>query len=218
VRRPISLAALVSAFVVASLTPSPSRADPTSSAKLLVAQGRERFTAGDDLTAMTRFFEAIEMDPSNVDGYLGLADVRLKRGELSEAESLDSLAISRAPTAAKAWLARGRVRRRLDRRDAASVDLGVALAESIEPTPLRAEILRDVASLERALGRPASELGAWRMLRATAEALGDEATAKEASIQSRALGLYLGDLDPARRREAGDFVRGSIAVVARRRG
>lgn len=214
--RPLAIAILLSATIAATTTNA--RADPTASAKLLVAQGRERFAAGDDLTAMKRFFEAMEMDPSNADGYLGLAEVRVKRGELSEAEALDSLAIAHAPMSGRAWLARGRVRRRLAHRDAASVDLGVALAESVEPTPLRAEILRDITALERELGRPAAELGAWRMLRATAEALGDAETEKEASIQSRALGLYLGDLDPARRRGDADFVRGSIAVVARRRG
>jgi hypothetical protein len=56
------------------------------------------------------------------------------------------------------------------------------------------------------------------MLRATAEALGDVEVAREATVQARALGLYLGELDPARRGGDGDFVRGSIAVVARKRG
>lgn len=207
---------LAFALLLALAAPVRSLASPASSAQMLVAQGRERESAGDALTAMKRYADAIAIDPTCEDGYLSLGALREKRNELTEADDVYSVGMARIPTSVALVVARGHVRRLLGKFSSAAIDLKNAIASTGDLSLQRAALVELVA-LNRSQGEPAAELGAWRRLLALARKIGDEKLQKEATIQTRALGLYLGEVDPAiAGRADSDAIRRALAAIARR--
>ena len=64
-----------------------------------------------------------------------------------------------------------------------------------------------------------AELAAWRRLLSIGQAKVDGGLVKEASLQARALGIFVGDIDPALRgRTETDLDRRTFASIARRGG
>lgn len=212
----MSRRALALVVLIALATPVLSHASPASSAAMLVKQGHDREAVGDALTAVKRYTDAIAIDPTCEDAYLALGALREKRNELAEADEVYSVGIVRVPTSVTLVVARGHVRRLLGKFSAAADDLHNAIAASPDVALQRAA-LRELATVKRLQGEPAAELGAWRRLLALARASGDAAAEKEASIQARALGLYLGEVDPALAgRGDADEVRRALAAIASR--
>lgn len=210
---PIALAMSLLSIVPTTL------ASPSSSAQLLVAQGREREIAGDPLTALKRYGDAIALDPTCEDGFLSLTALRERRGELGEAEQVATEGLTRLPGSIPLVVARAHVRRLFPgggKLDLAADDLRHALAAA-GGTAAERTVLRELVALKRAQGEPAAELAAWRRLLAIGRAEGDDALSKEASLQARALGRYVGEVDPALGgRSDVDAVRRAIAAIARR--
>lgn len=195
-------------------------ATPSSSAALLVQQGKASEAGGDDHTAIKRYGDALIIDPSSEEAYLALALLREKRGELTEADDVCTVGLTRAPVSVDLFLARGRIRRELGEMTAASDDLRRALvSEGATGSSREIAILRERIALERERAAPAAQLGAWRRLLVIARATHDAALEKEASVQARALGLYVGDVDPVLGgRAVGDPLRSSLWSIARRGG
>jgi tetratricopeptide (TPR) repeat protein len=198
-----------------------SRADGISSAALLVTQGKAREAAGDELTALKRYGDALALDPACEDAYLALGGLRAKRGEALEAEQVYSTGLLHLPHSIPLVVARAKVRRVLGKLGGAADDLSTAIASLSPGAPgaLATErgILRELASLKRQQGEPAAELAVWRRLLAIAHAEGDAAVVKEASIQARALSLFVGDVDPALGgRFEHEEIRRALAAIARR--
>src|SRR5579859_4066432 len=163
----MSRRAIVLAVLVAVATPLSSHASPASSAQLLVAQGHDRETAGDALTAMKRYSDAITIDPTCEEAYLALGALREKRNELSEADEVYSVGMARVPTSVAIVVARGHVRRLLGKLAAASDDLHHAIAASAD-VGVQRSALRELVQVKRLQGEPAAELGLWRRLLAIA--------------------------------------------------
>ncbi|MEO7092418.1 MAG: hypothetical protein ABI175_04150, partial [Polyangiales bacterium] len=196
----------------------PAAASPTSSAVMLVAQGKEREAAGDELTALKRYGDALALDPTSLEAYLALGNLRTRRNELGEAEEVYTTAMTRLPGSIVLSIARARVRRLAGRLPYAAEDLSRArLAIGNDGSKLEREVLRETIALKRLQGEPAPQLAAWRRLLSIARAEGDAEATKEASIQARALGMYVGDVDPALLgRKDPDGVRKALAAIARR--
>ena len=217
----LGLAAIVGGGLVpaASLVlEGPSRASPSSSAALLVSQGKEREAAGDELTALKRYGDALSMDPTSEDAYLALGNLRTKRNELGEAEEVYGHALAHLPGSVVLTLYRARVRRLAGKLADAAEDLSHARdAIAFDGSKLERQLLQEIIALKRLQGEPAPQLAAWRRLLSIARSDADEAAIKEASIQARALGIYVGEVDPVLLgRKDPDVVRKALAAIARR--
>lgn len=215
---PLMSIALVTAVTV--VDQAPSQASPSSSAELLVSQGKAREAEGDEVTAIKRYSDALAMDPTAEGAYLALGALRAKRGELYEAEEVYALCVQRVPSSVDAVLARAHVRRLRGRLPYAADDLARAQAMIGHPaTEREIALLREVVALKREQREPAAELAAWRRLLSIGQARVDGALVKEASLQARALGIFVGDIDPALRgRTETDLDRRTFASIARRGG
>lgn len=199
------------------IAPLASEASPASSALMLVEQGKSREADGDELTALKRYGDALSLDGACEPAYLALGALRTKRGEASEAEEVYSQAIARVPASTDALVQRAHVRRLLAKLDLAADDVGHALL-AIGATGTAQEIaaLRELVAIKRAQHEPAAELPGWRRLLAIARGSGDASLASEASVQTRALGIFVGEVDPALGgRSDEDPARRSLASIAR---
>jgi tetratricopeptide (TPR) repeat protein len=195
-------------------------ASPGSASAFYVAQGREREAQGNSLAALQLYAKAVEVDPSSEEAWLAFAAVREKRGELSHAEEIYDLALERCPLSLDLLVGRGRVRRLRARYEDAENDLQRAWsATTFDGSSREIGVLREKIALERDAKRPAAELACFRRLLAIARASGDAALEKEASIQARALGLFVGDVDPVLLGKGlDDPLRHSLGSIARRGG
>jgi hypothetical protein len=165
---------------------------------------------------MKRYSDAIALDPTCEEAYLALGALREERGELGEAEEVYSAGIVRVPTSVAMVVARGHARRLFGKLALAADDLQHAIAAATD-VALERTALREFIAVKRQQGEPAAELGGWRRLLALARSTSDAPLEKEASIQTRALGLYLGEVDPALAGRADvDEVRRALAAIARR--
>lgn len=215
-RAPALAAAALLATLLLRGAPS-SHASPSSSATMLVAQGREKEASGDELTALKRYGDALALDPTCEPAYLALGALRERRGELGEAEAVYGTGMLHVPTSIALVAARGRVRQRLGRLEDAATDLGHALAAAPPNSADARSILVSLAAVRRALGQPAAELAVWRRLLVVARAESDLDLAKKAALQAHALSIFVGEVDPALRgREGEDAVRRTLAAIARR--
>jgi tetratricopeptide (TPR) repeat protein len=216
-RRAIGAIIIAAAMLLLSGAEAPSSASPAGSAAILVAQGKTQEADGNELTALKRYADAVTLDPTLEEGWLAYGALRAKRGELAEAELVYGEGIVRVPDSVRLVLARAEVRRKTGKFDLAAEDVRRALAASPPGAPHEEAAVRGLLTLKRAQGEPAAELAGWRRLLALARAKGDATTTKEATIQVRALRIFVGEIDPALGGRADpDAARRALASIARR--
>ncbi len=196
----------------------PARAT-TGSVSELLRQAREHESAHQDDVAARRYTEALGLDPTCEEAYLGLGQLRARAGDAREAERVYSVALEHAPQLRAALAGRARARHALGARDLAELDLEAYLATAGEPEDL--EALRELAHWYGEDGRTAARLAVWRRVLALANRSGDALVpaAREARTMVRALQILLGPADPVvAPPDASDAARRAIAAIARRAG
>lgn len=195
----------------------PSGATISSAVELVeIARGHER--AGAAELALRRYAEALAIDPTCAEAYLGLGALRARRGDLREADRVYSVALEHLPDLREARAARAHVRRALGHRDEAVTDL-------LAGAPGDVAALRVLAAWHGEDGQVPAQLGVWRRILAVTEARGDTAGAHEARTMVRALQLLVGPADPVSSppldphvvgRGPGEGLRRLAAYLARR--
>src|SRR3954470_18338122 len=90
------------ALAVASVSPTAS----ASSAVELVKIARAHEAARQEDLAVRRYMEALSLDPTCEDAYLGLGSLRTRRGDLREADRVYSVALEHLPQLRAARMAR----------------------------------------------------------------------------------------------------------------
>lgn len=176
-------------------TVATAHADPpwaTQQATELVRQGKSHEAQGDPETAISRYLEALKLDPTFGPGYLALADLYERRGDVVEAERTYATGLDHVNVFIEGYSARAKLRMRLGRAMEAARDREAACA--LAPTDVAlARSLVDAYVAANAL--PAALGASRRMLFAAIEAK-DAASVTEARLVVRALGLLVGDADP----------------------
>jgi tetratricopeptide (TPR) repeat protein len=210
-RRPL----LVGIVVAASLAPAGARASGqgTTSAVELVRQAQEHEAQRDDFVAISRYTEALSLDPTLGEAYLGLGALRLRHGDAGEAERVYNVALARVPALARARIGRAEARWALGHRVEAEADLETYARGTDDPSALR-----ELATWYGQESQTPAELATWRRIYAMAEARGDAALEHEARTMVRALQILVGGADPVTKPVEGDPVRRVIARVAQRGG
>jgi tetratricopeptide (TPR) repeat protein len=203
----------------------------TASADELVRQAREHESSHQDDLAARRYTEALELDPTCEEAYLGLGQLRARLGDAREAERVYSVALEHAPQWRAALAGRARARRAMGASESAEADLEAYLADGTSAaspqrgrgTEADAAALRELAGWYGEDGRTAAQLAAWRRVLAMAGRSGDAALGREARTMVRALQILVGPADPvvsppagASGREQGE--RRAMAAIARRAG
>ncbi len=217
------------------------RGDAPSSANELIREARAHEAAGEEQTALRLYTEALNLDPTSGDGYLGLASLRLRLGDPREAERVYSVSLEHVPELNAAFLGRARARRAIGRAPEAAEDLETYAAKERDPGALR-----ELAAWYGEDHRPLAQLAVWRRLLAlstsapsTSSGPGpsgpgpsgpgpsgpgpsgpDPALAREARTMIRALQIVVHPLDPVTTGETkrAHDVRATIAHIARRGG
>ncbi len=209
---PRGLPALAGAALAAVLLLSAAPA-PASTALELVRIARGHEEARQEDLALRRYNEALSLDPTCAEAYLGLGSLRARRGDLREAERVYTVALEHLPQLRAARLARAYVRRALGFRAQAVQDLLAGMEDDV-PT------LRILASWHAEDGQTPAQLAVWRKILARAEATGDASLLVEARRMVRALVILVGPADPAASPPDGngrdDGVRRTLSVLARR--
>jgi tetratricopeptide (TPR) repeat protein len=218
--RRASLAAIVLAVAVLVDPRERAVASPSESAALLIAQGLQKESDGDELAAMKRYRDAIELDPAAEPAYLALGALRTKRNELSEAENVYDVGLTRLSSSRALYLARATVHRLRGHASEARLDLRRAWTlEGNTASNDELSIMREWIALAREQRDTPGELLGWRRVLAIAHARGDNKLRSEASVQARALGIFVGEVDPVLSgKTLADPLRKSLASVARRGG
>ena len=191
----------------------PRAAAALSSSDELVRQARAREAAHDDDVAARRYNEALRLDSTHADAYLGLGALRLRTGDFREAERVYSVALEHVPSLRRALAGRARARWGLGVREAALGEMELYL--TYEPD---VAALRELADWYGEAGRPPAQLSAWRRVVVLAVEGGDAATARDARIKVRALQILVGPADPAAAPVDPNATRRIIATVAKRGG
>jgi tetratricopeptide (TPR) repeat protein len=186
------------------LAPAPARATPSSDE--LVRQARAHEAAHEDDVAVRRYMEALDLDATAEDAWLGLGALRLRLGEPAEAERVYDAALQRVPLLRRAVWAQGKHAR-------AEGDLDV-YATATDDTPA----LRELAGWYGMDGRTPAQLATWRRLLAQAVRGGDAAAEHEARRMVRALVILTDGADPASSPPQRDPTRRGLAQIARRGG
>jgi tetratricopeptide (TPR) repeat protein len=161
-----------------------------SSALELVRVARAHEVAHEDDLALRRYTEALSLDPTCEDAYIGLGRLRARRGDLREAERVYNVALEHLPGLRAARLGRAYVRRALGARTEAIEDLLTGAED--DPAALRV-----LATWYGEEGQTPAQLAVWRRIVARAEATQDAALLHEARTTVRALVILVGPADPA---------------------
>jgi tetratricopeptide (TPR) repeat protein len=204
------------ALVLALVLPRPALALPA--ALELVREAEAHEAAHEDDLALRRYSEALAIDPTLGEAYLGLGALRLRMGDARESERVFDTALSRVPSLLRAWLGRGHARYALGARHEAEADLEMYVdrtANEMDP-----EALRELGRWYQGEGRPLAQLSVWRRLLSLAERAGDAKLTKEARLTVRALEAIVAPTDPVREPPGGaraTQVRRGIARAERRR-
>jgi tetratricopeptide (TPR) repeat protein len=213
VRFAIAPAALAASLLLAA--PARATSQAALSAAELVRQAREHEASHDDLVAIRRYTEALAIDATNADAYLGLGALRLRRGDPREAERVYDSAIAHLPDLGAARVGRAAARRAAGERDLAEQDLEDYASRA---GAADAGALKQLAAWYGEDARLPAELATWRRLRALAVATRDDALDHESRTMVRALQIVVGGADPAASPATDDPVRRGLARVARRGG
>ena len=183
-----------------------------SSALELVRAAKAHEVAKEEDLAVRRYMEAIALDPTCEEAYLGLGSLRARQGDMREAERVYSLALEHLPGLRAARLARAYVRRALGARAEAVEDLSTGGEE--DPTAMRI-----LASWYGEEGQTPAQLAVWRRIAARAEATADPVLLHEAKTTIRALLIIVGPADPAASPAVDDRnLRRVVAALARKGG
>jgi tetratricopeptide (TPR) repeat protein len=205
--RSMRLAAVL-VLVAASLVAPPASA---SSALELVKVARAHEIAHEDDLAIRSYMDALALDPTCDEAYLGLGSLRARRGDLREAERVYSVALEHLPSLRAARTARAYVRRALGMRAEAVEDLLAGVEE--DPSALRV-----LAGWHGEDGQTPAQLAVWRRIAARADALADPVLREEAKRMVRALVILVGPADPAAAPPDVHGLRKVAASVARKGG
>ena len=196
------------AFAVCFAVARPATA---SSALELVRAAKAHEAAKEEDVAVRRYMEAIALDPTCEEAYLGLGSLRARQGDMREAERVYSLALEHLPGLRAARLARAYVRRALGARTEAVEDLSTGGEE--DPTAMRI-----LASWYGEEGQTPAQLAVWRRIAARAEATADPALLHEARTTIRALLIIVGPADPAASPAIDDRNLRRVAAALARKG
>lgn len=203
----ISAATLGFAFLCAS----PVNATPA--ADELVRQAHAHETANEPDLALRRYTDALALDATEGDAYLGLAELRMRLGEPREAEQVYSTALEHVPSLAAALAGRAHARRALGKPDLAAADLATFAMTTSDDAAWQ-----ELAQWYEDDGRFPAELQVWRTLLADAEHRGASALAATARKQVRALVVLVRPIDPAASPPSDDPTRAALARIAKRGG
>jgi tetratricopeptide (TPR) repeat protein len=171
-------------------------------------------SAHEDDLALRRYAEALTLDPTLGEAYLGLGALRLRMGDARESERVFSTALSRLPSLREAWLGRGRARHALGAEREAEADLLTYIATQDDP-----EALMELAGWYAEQGQRAAQLAAWRRLLSLAERRHDPRLLKDARLTVHALERIVDCVDPVRvppGERAGPIRRGMARIEQRR--
>ena len=184
-----------------------------SSAQELVRSARALEQAHEEDLALRRYMDALSLDPTCEEAYLGLGSLRARRGDLRESERVYSVALEHVPGLRAARVGRAYVRRALGANAEAAEDLLAGLEDEVAA-------LRVLASWYAEDGQSPAQLAVWRRIAARAEATQRTALLHEARTMVRALLIVVGTADPAAA-PPDDGERGfrrTVSVLARRGG
>jgi len=180
----------------------------------LVREAKALEAAHEEDRAIRRYTDALELDPTCAPAYLGLADLRARRGDTREAERVYSVALEHVPALHVALVGRARVRRVLGAAREGDLDLELYLNHEEDLSEMR-----ELAGWYGEEGRTAAQLAVWRRLYASALRIGAEvAVIREARANVRALQILLEATDPVVSPAESDPVRLGLAAMARRGG
>jgi tetratricopeptide (TPR) repeat protein len=194
--------------IVAALLASATDASASSALELVrIARALEQ--SRQEEVALRRYMEALVLDPTCEEAYLGLGSLRARRGDLREAERVYSVALEHLPQLRHARLARAYVRRALGATAEAIQDLVAGLEDDVGT-------LRILATWYGEDGQTPAQLAVWRRIATRAEVLQDGALAQEARTMVRALVILVGTADPAAAPPDDRGVRQAVRVLARR--
>lgn len=189
------------------------RVNATPAADELVRQAHAHEAANEPDLALRRYTDALALDPTDGDAYLGLAALRLRLGQAHEAEQVYSTALEHVPSLAAALVGRARARRALGARELAASDL-----YAFAVTANDASAWQELAQWYEDDGRFSAELQVWRMLLADAERRDDAALTKNARKHVRALVVLVRPIDAAAFPPSDDATRSALARIAKRGG
>lgn len=182
-----------------------------SSALELVKIARSHEQAHEEDLAIRSYMDALALDPTCDEAYLGLGSLRARRGDLREAERVYSVALEHRPSLRAARTARAYVRRALGLRAEAVEDLLMGAEE--DPSALRV-----LAGWHGEDGQIPAQLAVWRRIASRADALQDHVLREEAKRMVRALVILVGPADPAAAPADEHGLRKVAAGVAKRGG
>jgi tetratricopeptide (TPR) repeat protein len=185
----------------------------SSSAEELVRQARAHEAAHDEDVAVRRYMEALAIEPTSAEAWMGLGALRLRLGDAAEAERVFSSALERVPALDAALEGRARARWALGRHADAEADLDVYALHVKSRTALR-----ELAGWYGKDVRTPAELAVWRRLLDDAVERGDLAVEREARVMVRALVILVDGCDPAASPLDPDPTRRALAAIARRGG
>jgi tetratricopeptide (TPR) repeat protein len=189
------------------------RARGSSSADELVRQARAHEAAHDEDVAVRRYMEALAIEPTSADAWMGLGALRMRLGDPAEAERVFSSALERLPALDAALEGRARARWALGHHAEAEADLDAYSVAAKSPAALR-----ELAGWYGTDGRTPPQLAAWRRLLDAAVERGDPAGEREARRMVRALVILVDGSDPAASPVDPDSTRRALAAIARRGG
>jgi tetratricopeptide (TPR) repeat protein len=214
----VGRAVLVQVAAVAALALTAARA-AASSADELVRQAEAHQAVNELDVALRRYSEALAIDPTLPQAWLGLGALRLRLGEAAEAERVYASALERVPSLGHALEGRARARWALGRRTEAEADL-----EEYAVRQGDTAALRELAGWYGSEGHTAAQLATWRRLLALARSAGasssadDAAREHEARRMVQALVILVDGADPAASPLDPDATRRGLARIARRGG
>jgi tetratricopeptide (TPR) repeat protein len=163
-----------------------------SSADELVREAEEHERANEDDIAARRYTDALSVDATNQNAWLGLGALRLRIGEIAEAERVYAAALAHVPTLLRAMEGRARCLWALGRHTEAEAELREYADAADDPAAYRL-----LAGWFGADGRVPAQLATWRRMFARATGRNDAAEAAEARVMVRALVAVVGAADPA---------------------
>jgi tetratricopeptide (TPR) repeat protein len=207
--------AVLAALLLASPRAHAAGSSVSESVNELIREARAHEATHEDALAARRYTEALELDPTAEEAYLGLGELRARTGDAREAERVYSVALAHAPHVRRALVGRAHARRTLGLHDESEQDL-----EAYVMTEDDASALRELATWYGEDRRTAAALATWRKLLTLGARTGDGALAHEARTMVRALQILLGPIDPvvAPSLKADDPARRALAAIAKRTG